>query len=114
MPIDSERIKAIEKSIAHWENDILDPLLDGESIIEVRGTLKWQNSKEEVPCRSHKCELCQKYLRENVAGCPDCPYQQRYNSPCYREGEAWMNFQNEPHIDTAQEMIRKLKNLLPF
>ena len=114
MTIDSERIKAIKKSIAHWENDILNLLLDGESIIEIRETLKWQNSKEEVPCYSCNCELCQKYLRENVAGCPDCPYDQRYNSPCYRGGEAWMNFRNEPNIDTTQEMIRKLKNLLCF
>lgn len=107
--MDKRATKAVIKSIAHWEEDILAPLLEGDVIDENSWWLVWQHSQESVPCYDGDCPLCHYY---HTKTCDKCPYKIKYSKKCDDDGEPWMAWIKDPTIENAIMMIRKLKGIL--
>lgn len=100
--------KAIEQSIKHWENHILQPLLDGKQIYEGPKckTLLWKHSYKSVKCYSVSCPLCKffDYI------CNECPLS-KYSYCCHNKKSQWFNFRQTPNITNARKMIKTLKSV---
>lgn len=90
-----QRIKAIEKSIKHWEDDIVNPLKEGRNIIKrPLRLLCWEDTGKPVP-------LCTLHI-----DCNNCPLKS-----CDEES-AWYEFVMKPNLETAQAMVYELKGTL--
>ena len=98
-----QRIKAIEDSIKHWEEDIVKPLQEGRIIL--RG-LRWEDNYEEVKCKDDFCPLCNLYYVEELCDCTDCPL-----ISC-GAGSTWRRFGINPCLKTAQAMVYELRAIL--
>jgi len=99
-----QRIKAIEDSIKHWQEDIVKPLQDGRIIIF---GFSWEDTGERVPYYGNSCALCVIYYDAYLDGCINCPLKS-----CNEEGDTWFQFVNNPCLKTAQAMVYELRAIL--
>jgi hypothetical protein len=100
-----QRITAIEKSIKHWEDDILNPLKEGRNIISIDKKPYWEDTKKLVPCYRKDCPLCKIYFT-GLSTCYDCPLESCSND------STWMKFRDNPNLKNAQEVVYELKGTL--
>jgi hypothetical protein len=112
-----QKIKAIEDSIEHWENDIVNPLKEGKSIMCIDDILYWKDTEGPVPCYNADCPLCALYF----TGLSTCFESYSLSSPfclydCPLEScgsdSTWMKFHDNPNLKTAQEVVYELKGTL--
>jgi len=100
-----QRIKAIEDSIKHWqEDDIVKPLQAGRVIYRI--TLTWNDDREYVNCDYKHCPLCMLFYDDTTYDCGDCPLVS-----CGQES-TWMAFSLKPCLKTAQAMVYELRAVL--
>jgi len=96
-----QKIKAIEDSIKHWEEDIVKPLQDGMTI---DGAWFWTGTSLVVPIGGNSCPLCKIYYGKK--GCCVCPLEScSYDS-------TWREFAFNPCLKTAQAMVYELRAIL--
>ena len=101
------RIKAIEQSIKHWEDGIVNPLKEGRSIIRIDKRPRWEDTEKLVPCFGKNCPLCALYNNNAVLSpCYDCPLESCGND------STWIKFIDNPNLKTAQAMVYELKGTL--
>ena len=97
IPIDNRltAYAAVKESVKHWEEDILKPLQNGETI--KRGErLYWNSSRTgEVRYRGEYCSLCKFFNHD----CDDCFLD------CNNENSPWKKFVNNPDTATATAMV---------
>lgn len=97
-----QRIKAIEDSIKHWQEDIVKPLQDGRIIT----WFSWDDTGEPVPYTGSSCALCVLYYEPKEDICTDCPLEScSYDT-------TWYDFTNNPCLKTAQAMVYELRAIL--
>lgn len=98
--------KALDKSIEHWEKDIITPLRD-EKIAIVKdwtGQLKWGVSCGDfVPSNSCDCPMC-RLFDDNCVRCP----LEHHNVGCNHIDSPWMKFLLNPCLSTALHMKETL------
>jgi hypothetical protein len=102
---------AIEKSIKHWEKDILSPLKKGRVI---EGD-EWKDTGIEVKFYAKHCALCQYCITKHIKLrtrygfiCDVCPLEKA----CGDVGSPYYKFRIKPTLKNAQAMVDALKNLL--
>jgi len=100
-------IEAIKKSIEHWENDIVNPLREGRTLIKNGTEIRWVDTMELVPCYGTDCELCKKY-----GDCSICPLRLFIGVNCMEVSSPWMNFFLKPNLENALNMVKALKDTL--
>lgn len=114
-----ETIQAIRDSIEHWERDILKPLKQGNEIKRVSKditlqersiVLHWIPSGEKVKCYSDSCALC-KVFYGKLQPCEGCPLYEA-GFACVESNSPYTEFYHNPCLDTAQNMVLVLGNLL--
>ncbi len=99
-----QRIKAIEDSIKHWEDDIVKPLQEGRFIDS--NNCKRTDNGEMVKCNDINCPLCRLYYFGNISDCENCPLEScSFNS-------TWFNFAFRPTLKNAQAMVYELRAVL--
>jgi hypothetical protein len=98
-----QRIKAIEDSIKHWEEDIVKPLQMGRVITDA---LLWADTHEYVDCNDESCPLCHLYYDNMFHSCTYCPL-----ISC-GENSTWREFALNPCLKTAQAMVYELRAIL--
>ena len=97
-----QRIKAIEDSIKHWEEDIVKPLQEGRTIDEA---YFWSSTSIVAPIGGDSCPLCKIYYY-GKEGCCVCPLEScSYDS-------TWDIFATNPCLKTAQAMVYELRAIL--
>lgn len=101
-PMDSKTLEALEKSIAHWEDNVK------------------AERPEDAPIGNKNCALCNLFLkRKALVVCDGCPvYQHTGKIVCeetpYRNAfRAWVKCDKQLFKHHAQEMTDFLKSLLP-
>jgi hypothetical protein len=109
--LDKETIWLLEKSIAHWEKDIIQPLRRGRKIEDAGifgPNLFWKDTKKEVKYRGVYCPLCKVYT------CTYCPYYIFYSRTCdsHNNRGHWDKFIYHPSLRTAVAMKKALEKIL--
>jgi len=84
---------AVEKSIKHWKEDILAPMVarepETDSIVWKDWNYFWKKSKKMVPCYSNNCGLCQLLqTKDGYLACNHCTYFKKHGDYCYAYNEA--------------------------
>ena len=93
-----EQIAAVEKSIKHWERDIIKPLVNG----------KYRGRKH----YAEQCALCELYCHDIITNCSRCPYVIKYNAVCFKRDELWSNFDRDRTIGNAGRMRNALARII--
>jgi hypothetical protein len=98
MKLTLEEKKALQQSIDHWQNDIINKFVGGNMIL---GGRIWSKSKDMVLSDSDSCSLCNicKVKSTNfhnqygclIIDCNICVYTKFYGSPCDKGGH-WSRF----------------------
>lgn len=105
MKLTKKEIKLIEKSIRHWEKDIIKPLQDGDRIISGGMSRLFKSTLGYVHDNAGDCHLCIGFR------CTDCPYYKYYRTSCCVEGH-WAKYQRKPNLRTAKAMRDSLIKIL--
>lgn len=104
-------IKALERSIAHWEKDIIKPLREGRKVGLIDGWVKWRDTKEIIPYLDVHCPLCKLYMKSGSH--EKCPYVLFYDHCCTNGGKGhWAKFDDAPSLRTAVAMKKSLERIL--
>lgn len=113
MEFSAAELKAIRKTITHWERDIMAGLSQGMHIhADSRGELRWGNGKL-VKCYANSSALCRMCLvGEGEIECKKCPYLRYHGVGCNDRRSAWFSFVTGPTIETCELMIDSLKSLI--
>lgn len=107
--ISKEGFEAIKQGAIHWRQDVYIYLLSGDKIKEsIVSGLVWEKNNKEVPCYRDSCPLCS----FSSPDCKNCPYVIGYGVKCNETGEPWLNFINNPNLETAGKMVERLEELL--
>lgn len=108
-------IRAVERSIKHWEKDIQEPLKRGEKIVG-KEDLTWKSSGEEVKCYDQDCPLCalQKAKFGEGYECEGCPYYRQYGHHCdaVRRNDFYGAFRDKLNLQTCNAMIQALRRII--
>lgn len=88
------RLQAIEESMGHWENDVIERLMNGE----------WEDIDRDRLCRGERCALCQEYYRKTWS-CARCPLA-IYADKCryITRDNHWGEFMCKPTLENAINM----------
>jgi len=106
MITDEEKTKAILDSIKQWEEDILQPLLNGKKASKY-SFWKWEDDDDtDIPACSEHCPLCTLFSNS----CGDCPLGKV--DRCTSSYSTWRYFMEYKGAKSAQNMIDVLKSLL--
>ena len=119
---DKDTIEAIKASISHWKEDIQKPLIAGRKIKkewdgESLEKMVWVDTGKPVMCGHKWCMLCQKFafsyntLRIGPP-CSECPVMLYHNKTCFSEGSHYLKFCESPCLETCDDMIKALEELL--
>lgn len=110
MKLTKKAIKALKKSIDHWEKDIIQKLRDGGKIVSRCSLLAWATDWYViVKCYTGDCELCRLYFTY----CERCPYFMFYGKVCSEErGGHWNRFARNPSLRNAVSMKKALQKIL--
>lgn len=105
--------RAVQRSINHWERDIIKYLVQGKKIItwESRDTSvwDWRETGKSVQCNTDFCPLCKQYEEDE---CIACPYQKFYHRNCDEIGGHWRKWRDKPSLRTARAMVASLQRIL--
>jgi len=101
--------KALQESINHWQEDIINKFVGENSIARI-SSLYWKKSKKIVDCYSDSCPLCRKYFGILGYACMDCPYCKFYNKKC--TFLHWRSFNEIPTKENAIAMRDSLQAIL--
>lgn len=101
-----KELKAIRKSIRHWQIDIIRRLMCGDKITK-KGGLRW-NDGSLIRIGYMHCALCMSML-----SCISCPMR-FVDNVCSSEDSAYMNFSKKPILENAIVMIESLKKAYRF
>ena len=114
MSEEDKKLRAIRESIAHWEKDIVKPLKEGDTI-ERRGRSKtWKRSGDNLETGSGYCALCVFMgfsVMDDSRECEECPLSQA-GFGCTEKDSAYRKFYSDLTLETAQNMVLILKNVL--
>ena len=93
-------LQAIDKSVDHWENDIVRFLRLGIEIKTMRDRNSWP-SGEPLNIFGDHCPLCDL----SNYNCVDCVYS------CCGKKDPWSIFYHNPTLENAEAVVESLKEL---
>jgi hypothetical protein len=125
LKLNKEEIKAVEDSIKHWQEDVINMYNKG---FKIKSTLSWVWVQDDctvgrVKVDGSNCPLCELYYNTKTKACGECPYFKYYNYRCdetefsnntgikERIGH-WSKFVGDPYLETAINMRDALIKIL--
>lgn len=111
MKLTKKDYKLVEKSIKHWNKDIVKPLEGGAKIEKTGmwGGLYWAKKNTKVRCNDTDCALCVEYFLKD---CVECPIERFYGRTCGDDGSAFDNFIDMPTLNKAKKMAKSLEAII--
>jgi len=107
MKLSKKQKTAVEKSVKHWEDDIIQHFVAGDRIDKDVVILWWKRLDERLKVFSDDCPLC-KLVKTS---CRKCPYFIYYERSCDDDGH-WTKFTKHPTLKNAIAMRDALKKVI--
>lgn len=111
MKLTKSQYNATKASYEHWRDDIVKPLSEGRELrCDYFLGVIWADTEEEAPIHGRNCALCKIY--RNFLECSNHCTLVITNNTCPSADSSYIEFYNDPNLDTATAMMNALKNIL--